>query len=191
VTPPRAVSTNAGHFVAFRQGGAEGQIMTGWLRPDGSAAAELSAIEGAPKQIGTPNVSLLGERALVLFSGRADKSEPYRVYAAVAAPDQHPSPAHALDLPVEGGGALTPSVAALPGERYLLQWTDGNIGQYQVHVRIFDDKWQPRSEALLVSGKGANAGQGTVVATGTATVSFFIQTTAGHDELWGATLSCH
>lgn len=191
VTPPRAVSTAAGHFVAFRQGGAEGQIMTGWLHPDGSAAGPLSPISGVPQQLGTPNVSRMGERVLVLFSARADKSEPYRVYAAIAAPGQAPTPAQALPLPAEGGGALTPSLAALPGNRYLVQWTDGNVGQYQVHVRTLDDKLQPTSEALLVSGKGANAGQGSVVTTPTATVSFFIQTTAGHDELWGATLSCH
>lgn len=191
VTPPRAVSTPAGHFVAFRQGGAEGQILAGWLRPDGTAAGEPFAIQGAPKSLGTPNVSLLGERALVLFSARADKSEPYRVYATVAAPGQSAGPVRALELPAEGGGALTPSLATLPGDRYLVQWTDGNVGQYQVHVRILDDKLQPASEALLVSGKGANAGQGTIVTSGSATVSFFIQTTAGHDELWGATLSCH
>jgi hypothetical protein len=191
VTPPRAVSTPAGHFVALRQGGAEGQIITGWLGQNGVAVGEPTAIEGAPKTLGTPNVSLLGERALVLFSARADKSEPYRVYAALAAAGQRPSPVRALDLPAEGGGALTPSLASLPGERYLVQWTDGNVGQYQVHVRIFDDKLSPISGALLVSGKGANAGQGTIVTTGSATVSFFIQTTAGHDELWGATLSCH
>jgi hypothetical protein len=191
VTPPRSVSTAAGHFVALRQGGADGRIMTGWLRADGAASTAPSAIEGAPKSLGTPNVSLFGERALVLFSARADKSEPYRVYAALAAPGQPPSPVRALDLPATGGGALTPSLASLPGDRYLVQWTDGNVGQYQVHVRMLDARLQPVSEALLVSGKGANAGQGTIVSTGSAAVSFFIQTTAGHDELWGATLSCH
>ena len=165
--------------------------MTGWLRPDGSAAGELTAVEGAPKTLGTPNVALLGEDAVVLFSGRAEKSDPYRVYAAVVAPGQRPGPAKALELPAEGGGALTPSLAALPSARYLVQWTDGNVGQYQVHVRVLDRELRPTSEALLVSGKGANAGQGTVVTTPSTTVSFFIQTTAGHDELWGATLSCH
>ena len=109
----------------------------------------------------------------------------------MAAPGKPPSPARALELPSEGGGAIAPSLAALPGDRYLVQWTDGNIGQYQVHVRIFDSALQPLGDALLVSGKGANAGQGTIVTTAKATVSFFIQTTAGHDELWGATLSCH
>ncbi len=191
VTPPRVVSNVNGHFVAFRQGGADGQIMTGWLRPDGAAAADATGVEGAPKSLGTPNVALLGQQALVLFSARADKSEPYRVYVAVAAPGQRPSPLKALELPAEGSGAIAPSLATLPGERYLAQWTDGNVGQYQVHVRTLDSTLRPLGDALLVSGKGANAGQGTIVTTAKATVSFFIQTTAGHDELWGATLSCH
>jgi hypothetical protein len=191
VTPPRVVSNQSGHFVAFRQGGADGEIVAGWLRPDGTAAGGAVALEGAPRSLGTPNVSLLGERALVLFSARADKSEKYRVYVAVAAPGKPPTPVRALELPTEGGGAIAPSLAALPDDRYLVQWTDGNVGQYQVHVRIFDATLQPLGDALLVSGKGANAGQGTIVTTANAIVSFFIQTTAGHDELWGATLSCH
>ena len=191
VTPPRVVSNASGHFVAFRQGGADGQIITGWLRPDGSPTGEAAGVDGAPKSLGTPNVALLGQQALVLFSARADKSEPYRVYVAVAAPGQRPSPVRALELPAEGSGAIAPSLATLPGERYLAQWTDGNVGQYQVHVRMLDSTLKALGPALLVSGKGANAGQGTIVTTAKATVSFFIQTTAGHDELWGATLSCH
>jgi hypothetical protein len=191
VTPPRVVSSASGHFVAYRQGGADGQIMTGWLRPDGTAASDAASVDGAPKSLGTPNVALLGQQALVLFSARADKSEPYRVYVAVAAPGQRPSPLRALELPAEGSGAIAPSLATLSGERYLAQWTDGNVGQYQVHVRMLDSTLKPLGAALLVSGKGANAGQGTIVTTAKATVSFFIQTTAGHDELWGATLSCH
>lgn len=191
VTPPRAISLPGGHFVALRAGGAEGEILTGWLRPDGSAVRAPTAIEGAPKTLGTPNVSLFGEQALVLFSARADKAEPYRIYAAVAAQGQAPGPARALELPSEGAGGLTPSLAALPNNRYLAQWTDGQIGKYRVHVRVLDATLQPVSEPLQVSGKGANAGQGMVVTTATATVSFFIQTTAGNDELWGATLTCH
>jgi hypothetical protein len=191
VTPPRVVTFASGHFVAFRQGGAEGQIMAGWIRPDGSAAAEASAIEGAPKSLGTPNVAAFGQQALVMFSARADKSEPYRIFVATAAPGKLATPARALELPAEGGGAIAPSLSELPGQRYLVQWTDGSVGQYQVHVRLFDSELKPLGEPLLVSAKGANAGQGTLVTTNKATVSFFIQTTAGHDELWGVALSCH
>lgn len=191
VTPPRVATLPTAHFVAFRQGGAEGQLLAGWLKPDGSAAGSPTAIEGAPKSLGTPNVALFARGAVVLFSARAEKTEPYRVYAAIAQPFEKPSPARALQLPAEGGGAIAPSLVALPGDRYLVQWTDGNVGSYQVHTRLFDANLDPAGEPLLVSAKGANAGQGTIVAGAQAIVSFFIQTTAGHDELWGATLSCH
>ena len=191
VTPPRTITIPGGHFVAFRQGGAEGQIMTGWLKPNGAAAGEISAVEGAPKSLGTPNTALLGQRAVALFSARNDKSEPYKVYAASAGLLERTSAPTALDLPSEGGGAIAPSLTQLSAERYLVQWTDGNVGQYQVHVRQLDAALKPVSDALLVSAKGANAGQGTLITTDKATVSFFIQTTAGHDELWGVALSCH
>src|SRR4029078_1421658 len=96
VTPPRVASFPSGDFVAFRQGGAEGQIMAGWMRPDGSAAAEASAIEGAPKSLGTPNVAALGQQALVMFPARADKSEPYRIFVATGAPGKLDTRARAL-----------------------------------------------------------------------------------------------
>lgn len=190
VTPPRAVAVGDGYFVAFRQGGAEGRIVTGWLRADGSAASELSAVPAAPKNLGTPNVALAGKEALVLFPARGDKTEPYRIHVARVAPGVAPGDAQALELPAEGGGAIAPSLAPLDQRRFVVQWTDGTVGRYRVHVRVLDDAFRPISEPLLISAKGANAGQGTIVVTGTASVSFFIQTTAGHDELWGASLSC-
>jgi hypothetical protein len=190
VTPPRSVALGDSYFVTFRQGGAEGQLMLGWLRADGSAAGDFVAVEGAPKSLGTPTVALLGKEAVALFAARDSKAEPYRIFAARAAAGQKPRPAQALDLPSEGGGAIAPSLTALGPGRYLVQWTDGNVGQYQVHARILDAELRPVAEPLLISAKGANAGQGTIVVTRTATVSFFIQTTAGHDELWGASLSC-
>ena len=60
-----------------------------------------------------------------------------------------------------------------------------------MQTRVLDARLQPLGPALRVSAKGANAGQGTLVLSGSTVVSFFIQTTAGHDELWGATLTCH
>jgi hypothetical protein len=191
VTPPRVVTLAKAHFVAFRQGGAEGQLMVGWLKPDGTAQAGPFVVEGAPKSLGTPTVAALESGAVVLFPARNEKAEPYRVYAATAALFGKPAAARVLELPADGGGAIAPSLAALPGGRYLAQWTDGNVGQYQVHTRLLDASLNPLGEPLLVSAKGANAGQGSAVATAQNIVSFFIQTTAGHDELWGVALSCH
>ncbi len=190
VTAPRVASLGGTHFVVFRQGGAEGRIMTGWLNADGTARGELAAVAGAPRSLGTPAAATFGDRALTLFSARADKSEPYELYAASAALGAAPEPARKLALPVEGGGAIAPSLSALPSGRFLLQWTDGSVGHYQVRAIVLGAELEPLGPALQVSAKGANAGQGAIVTTSQATVSFFIQTTAGHDELWGATLAC-
>ena len=46
------------------------------------------------------------------------------------------------------------------------------------------------SVTLLVSPKGANAGQGALATLKRGALSLFILTTAGHDELWGTSLSC-
>ncbi|HEY6080794.1 MAG TPA: hypothetical protein VIW29_18390 [Polyangiaceae bacterium] len=193
ITPPRALAREGGYVITFRQGGAEGQVMLGWLLPDGSAKSELFAVTGAPKTLGTPSVAPAAgpTEALALFAARGDKSEPYRIFAARAAFGAAPAPAFELPLPAEGGGAIAPSLVALPGERYLVQWTDGNVGNYQVQTRLLDARLQPLGPALRVSAKGANAGQGRLVLSGSTAVSFFIQTTAGHDELWGASLTCH
>lgn len=190
VTQPRVAASSTGYFVTFRQGGAEGRIMSGWLAQDGTAASELTALPGLPGSVGTPTAASLGERALLLVSARTDKSEPYRVFAARVPAGGAPEPARVLDAPGEGGGAIAPSFTALPAGRYLLQWTDGNVGQYQVRSRIFDGELSPLSPPLRLSAKGANAGQGTTTGTARGAVSFFIQTTAGHDELWGVSLSC-
>lgn len=190
LTQPRVAALSGAYFVTLRQGGAEGRIMAGWLKKDGSAASELTAVEGLPRSVGTPTTVPFGEGALLLVSARADKTERYQVYALPAVAGRAPGPARALDAPGEGGGSIAPSFGALGTGRYVLQWTDGSIGQYQVHSRLLDEHLNPLSPPLRVSAKGANAGQGVVTTTSRGAVSFFIQTTAGHDELWGAPLSC-
>jgi hypothetical protein len=190
VTQPRVAALAGAYFVTFRQGGAEGQIVSGWLRRDGTVASELSALSGLPSSVGTPTAALLGERVVLLVLARSDKADRYRIYAAPAAPGDAAGPARVLDAPGEGSGAIAPSLSALPGGRYLLQWTDGVVGQYQVHTRLLGPTLEPLAPPLRVSAKGANAGQGLVAGTARGAVSFFIQTTAGHDELWGTAISC-
>jgi hypothetical protein len=142
--------------------------------------------------LGTPIVAaaIPPDQALALFSARNDKSEPYLVYAARATFGSAPGPATALALPAEGGGAIAPSLAVLAGRRHIVQWTDGSANQYQVHTRLLDERLEPLGPPLRISAKGANAGQGMLVVSGSSIVSLFIQTTAGHDELWGASLTC-
>jgi len=89
-----------------------------------------------------------------------------------------------------GGGSIAPAVGRLGDDGWILQWTEGTTGQYQVRVQRLSSSLEPLGEPRLVSPKGANAGQGAVLAIGNKVLSVFVQTTAGHDELWGASLRC-
>jgi hypothetical protein len=71
-----------------------------------------------------------------------------------------------------------------------VQWTEGSSGQYHVHVQSFAADLSPIGQNVLVSPKGANAGQGSLSVFAGQATSLFILTTLGHDELWGATLTC-
>ncbi|HEX2669996.1 MAG TPA: hypothetical protein VHM25_03935, partial [Polyangiaceae bacterium] len=82
------------------------------------------------------------------------------------------------------------AVAALRGDRWLVQWTEGSSAQYHVHVQTFAADLSAIDASIAVSPKGANAGQGTLATFGDGAATLFILTTAGHDELWGATLTC-
>ena len=73
---------------------------------------------------------------------------------------------------------------------WLLQWTEGASGQYQVRMARLGPELELLGEPRLVSPKGANAGQGSLFASGSRVLSVFVQTTAGHDELWGASFEC-
>ena len=64
------------------------------------------------------------------------------------------------------------------------------LEERQVRVQRLGPDLEPSGEPLLVSPKGANAGQGVVFARSPRALSLFVQTTAGHDELWGTSLEC-
>jgi len=127
--------------------------------------------------------------ALVAFAGRNAPEAAWKVFVSLTPAG---APAHAARelVTAAGGGAISPTLSALGSERWLVQWTEGVSGQYQVRVQSFAADLSPIGSSVLVSPKGTNAGQGSLGAFAGGAASLFILTTAGHDELWGATLSC-
>ena len=113
----------------------------------------------------------------------------WKLYVSLTRPGAEPGPARELTAG-SGSGAISPAVAALSSDRWLVQWTEGSSAQYHVHVQTFAADLSAIDANITVSPKGANAGQGALATFGEGAASLFILTTAGHDELWGATLSC-
>src|ERR1044071_4941148 len=99
--------------------------------------------------------------ALIAFAGRASAEAPWRVQLAGVSPGGAPV-LKAFETPPggAGGGSIAPSVARLGNGGWILQWTEGATGQYQVRVQSLSSDLSPVGEARLVSPKGANAGQG-------------------------------
>jgi uncharacterized protein DUF4339 len=190
ITEPRSAQlADFGYGVTFRRGGQSGAIMLGFVANDGQQKSELAAVPGAPAFLGTPVIAGSKAGALIAFAGREAPNAAWKVFVSLTKPGALPSPAREL-ASGSGAGAISPTLAALSGERWLVQWTEGSSAQYHVHVQSFAADLSPIGQSLAVSPKGANAGQGTLSTFAGGALSLFILTTAGHDELWGATLAC-
>ncbi|HET7540602.1 MAG TPA: DUF4339 domain-containing protein [Polyangiaceae bacterium] len=190
ITEPRSARlADYGYAVTFRRGGQSGKVMLGFVAADGEKKSELAEVPGAPSFLGTPVIAGSSAGALIAFAGRDSASSAWKLYVSLTQPGAVPGPARELNAG-SGGGAISPALAALSGNRWLVQWTEGSSAQYHVHVQTFAADLSALGSSLSVSPKGANAGQGVLTPFADGAATLFILTTAGHDELWGATLSC-
>jgi len=190
ITEPRSAQLpDYGYGVTFRRGGQTGAVMLGFIASDGEKKSELAVVPGAPPFLGTPVIAGSSAGALIAFAGRDSAAAPWKLFVSLTKPGAEPSPARELSAG-SGGGAISPTLAALSEGRWLVQWTEGSSAQYHVHAQSFAADLSPIGQSVAVSPKGANAGQGTLATFAGGALTLFILTTAGHDELWGATLAC-
>jgi hypothetical protein len=192
-TDPRVASSATGHLVTFRRGGLPGQVLYGFLGPDGSARGELRVVDAPGVRFsGTPDAALAGTTFVVAFAGRATQEDQWGIVLASGKTDGGPATVRTFTSPPggAGGSSIAPSVSGLGDDGFVLQWTEGKSAEYQVRVQRLSADLTPMGEPALVSPKGANAGQGAVFVRAPRAISVFVQTTAGHDELWGTSLEC-
>jgi hypothetical protein len=193
VTEPRAARAgNTGYLVTFRRGGLGGDLLAGWLTPELTRKSELEVLPSGVRYVGTPVVAAHPGSALVAFAGRDNETAEWRIRLARGEPGQLPRSVSDFALPPggPGGGAIAPSLAALDKDRWVLQWTEGGSGQYQVRVQELTADLAPVGSPALASPKGASAGQGVIWVAGSRALSLFVLTVSGYDELWGASLEC-
>jgi hypothetical protein len=191
-TEPRVARMGEKHAVLFRQGGQAGTLLAGWLAPDLRPIGDLSVIEGCPSLLGTPALTASKTQAVAAFAGRDSEQEPWRLRLARLVPDQPPKVSAEFAHPSEGAGngAIAPTLRALGGEHWVLQWTQGTTGQYRVFVQALAADLTPLGAPVPSSPKGASAGQGSIWVTGERALSLYVLTVGGRDELWGSVLTC-
>ena len=194
VTEARASRAgDAGYLVTFRRGGLGGDILAGWLGQNLAKKSELEVLPAGVRFVGTPAVAAHPNATLIAFAGRNDENADWRIRLARGEAGQIPRTVSDFALPPggPGGGAIAPWLAPLEQNRWVLQWTEGGTGQYQVRVQALSADLAPVGTPALASPKGASAGQGAVWLAGTRALSLFVLTVGGFDELWGASLECH
>lgn len=187
-----ATLDTTGHVVTYRQGGMNGSLWVGWLTPEGRSRTAPFAVPTSAKFIGQPSIAAGGASGLIAFAGRINEKEHWQVHLARVGTGSQQAFEHTFQTPAggPGGDSIAPSVAALDPGRFLLQWSEGTAGHWQVRVQTLNEQLQPWGPALNTSPSELNAGQGTLWVRGSHAVSLFIVNVGRGAELWAASLDC-
>ena len=161
--------------LAFRRGSAVWMgVATGTktLAPKG----DLSHVEGLGTAVGSPAIALSAGGVMVAWSDRASSDEPWRLRWTRFDAGGTPSAPETFTPPAGGKGeqAMSPSLSALPGGRFLFVWTEGPASGHDVRALTFGPDGKPIGAPLVISNAGVNAGQGqaAVTASGQGVVAF-------------------
>lgn len=137
---------------------------------------ELAHVDGLGTAVGSPAVALNEGVAMAAWADRASSSEPWSLrWVRFKAGDTPGTPkAFAPPPGGQGGQAMSPGLAAVPGGRFLLVWTEGPASFHHVRALTVSGEGAPVGAPLEISADGANAGQGqaAVTAEGAGLVAF-------------------
>jgi hypothetical protein len=178
--------------IAFRR---NGSVWLGSASTEGPLApkGELTQIGGLGPVVGSPAIAVSGGSVLAAWADRASADEPWRLRWAHFAAGDAPGGAASFEAPSGGKGQnkMSPGIAALPGGRFLLVWTEGPASAHDVRAITLTKDGTAIGGALAVSSGGENAGQGQAVvdAAGQGAV-VFLSAAADKFEVTATPLDC-
>jgi hypothetical protein len=178
--------------IAFRRGG-----IVGIGTATGSAAlvakGDLGHVDGLGAAIGSPAVAMNDGVAVVAWSDRRSPSDPWRLRWVRFKAGDAPGEPIAFTPPAGGKGdqAMSPGLAAIPGRRFLLVWTEGPMSRHDVRALTLSADGAILGAPLNISSEGVNAGQGqaSVTASGKGLVAFLESSDDGFQVL-AAPIAC-
>ncbi len=187
-------SPDLGLFVTVRRGGLAGSLFGGWLSADGSSRSELAQVAVTGAQVGTPTAAVGAGSVVMAAAVRASDDASWDVHLGKASSPKLPERLSALSLARASDDVqrMSPAIAALPGGRWLLQWTERESDQtrYVVRVAVLDADLRAAGDPITVSPPEADSGQGELWVRGDRAVSLhLVKTTSGH-ELMATRLEC-
>lgn len=193
VEPVLGVPSDGGVAIAFRRGSA---IYVGFakgsptaLRPSG----RLAEARGRG-QVGVPAMAVVNGSVVVAWSDRDGADDPWQLrWATFDMSSSKLSDVASLAVPSGGPGvqAMSPSLAALDGDRLLFAWTEGPASRQHVRASVMTKTGAFIGAPMDISSSGSNAGRSRVVVgpTGRGAIAFFEAANKGFD-LRAVPLAC-
>jgi hypothetical protein len=166
-----------GFAVAFRRAGAiwVGAAVGDPLAPKG----ELVKLASLGTQVGAPALAASGNTLHVAWADRAATSDPWSLRLARLAIGDATADASNFPAPAGGLGSnlMSPGIAAVGADRFLLAWTEGPVAAHQVRAQTLDAQGKAVGDPLTISPATLNAGQPqpAVLADGRGLVAFVAQ----------------
>ena len=168
--------------LAFRHGGAI------WLgaatgRDALAPLGPLTRAGGSSAGVGSPAIAVSGGVALAAWADRGGATDPWRLKWVSFKAGETPGEPGTFTPPAGGRGeqAMSPGIAAVPGGRFLLVWTEGPATRHDVRALTLSREGQPLGKPLVISSKNMNAGQGqgAVNGSGRGAVAFLASAAGG------------
>jgi hypothetical protein len=180
--------------IAFRRGSAIWMgVATGNIALTPSGA--LSHIEGLGTTIGAPAVAIDEGVVMIAWADRPSSDVPWLLRIAHMKAGDPPGPPVSFTPPPggPGGHVMSPGLAAVPGGRFLLVWTEGPTSRQRVRGITLTLSGEVVGKPLEISNEGINSGQGQIAvmaSPGARGVVAFLEATGNGFEVAATPIAC-
>jgi hypothetical protein len=174
----RAVTIPGGDMaIAFRRAGAIWMGVASGNAPKG----QLSKVPGLGPQVGSPAIAAIKDKVMVVWADRAAATDSWALRYVLFSPGEQAGAPIGFTPPGGGmgGHVMSPGLAAVEGDRFVLVWTEGQTSTHQVRALTLSPSGSAYGDPMLISAEGVNAGQAQVAvrADGQGVVAFLAQST--------------
>jgi hypothetical protein len=168
-------------------------VLSGYraLAPKG----DITHVAGLGPSVGSPAVAVNDGAVVVAWSDRAATDVPWHLRMLHMKAGALPGEPVDFTPPSggPGGHVMSPGLAAVPGGRFLLVWTEGPTSQQRVRALTLTSSAEPIGKPLEISNEAVNSGQGqaAVTATGAKGIVAFLQATGDGFQVVATGIACN
>jgi hypothetical protein len=158
-----------------------------------TAKGDLAKFEGLGPAVGAPAIAMNDGVVMVAWADRPSADVPWRLRWVRFKSGDVPNNPTLFTPPGDARGeqAMAPSIAAVPGKRFLLVWTEGPATQHEVRAITRSEDGTALGAPLVLSSSGVNAGQGQAAITSAGRgVVAFLESSEDHFKVAAASIAC-